>query len=171
MNGSLTLRATRRHDCCSGLFPLNYLIQIQHDSLLQKLYTRVSTAVIEELRHPRAPVAIASWLQHIPAWLEVRSATSKVGSLEDLDAGEREAIFLAEEMRASLLLIDEKQGRLAAKRRSISTIGTLGVLLAGGKKGLADPELLFQRLTDETTFRASPQIRERFLFYCKELAK
>ncbi len=74
-------------------------------------------------------------------------------------------------MRANLLLIDEKQGRLAAKRRSISTIGTLGVLLAGGKKGLADPELLFQRLIAETTFRASPQIKERFLFYCKELAK
>ena len=153
--------------------PLNYLIQIQHDSLLQELYTRVfvPTAVIEELRHPRAPVAIASWLQRIPTWLEVRSATSKVGSLEDLDAGEREAIFLAEEMRANLLLIDEKQGRLAAKRRSISTIGTLGVLLAGGKKSLADPELLFQRLIAETTFRASPQIKERFLFYCKELAK
>ena len=128
-------------------------------------------AVIEELRHPRAPVEIASWLQHIPAWLEVRAATSKVGILEDLDAGEREAIFLAEEMRASLLLIDEKQGRLEAKRRSISTIGTLGVLLAGAKKGLADPELLFQRLIAETTFRASPQVRERFLFYCKELAK
>lgn len=90
--------------------PLNYLIQIQHDSLLPELYIRVfvPTAVIEELRHPRAPVAIASWLQRIPAWLEVRSATSKVGILEDLDAGEREAIFLAEEMRASLLLIDEK---------------------------------------------------------------
>jgi predicted nucleic acid-binding protein len=153
--------------------PLNYLIQIQHDSLLRELYKRVfvPTAVIEELRHPRAPVAIASWLQHIPAWLEVRSVTSQVGSLENLDAGEREAILLAEEMHASLPLIDEKQGRLEAKRRSISTIGTLGVLLAGAKKGLADPELLFQRLITETTFRASPQIRERFLLYCKELAK
>lgn len=82
----------------------------------------------------------------------MRAATSKVGILEDLDAGEREAIFLAEEMRASLLLIDEKQGRLEAKRRSISTIGTLGVLLAGAKKGLADPELLFQRLIAELHF-------------------
>ena len=153
--------------------PLNYLIQIQSDSLLRELYKRVfvPTAVIEELRHPRAPVAIASWLQRIPDWLEVRSAISQVGNLENLDAGEREAIFLAEEMRASLLLIDEKQGRLEAKRRSLSTIGTLGVLLAGAKKGLADPEWLFQRLIAETTFRASPEIRERFLFYCKELAK
>lgn len=36
--------------------PLNYLIQIQCDSLLQELYKRVFVpmAVIEELRHPRA---------------------------------------------------------------------------------------------------------------------
>jgi predicted nucleic acid-binding protein len=153
--------------------PLNYLIQIQHDSLLPELYSRVfvPTAVIEELRHPRAPVAIASWLQSIPAWLEIRAVAPRVGGLEELDPGEREAIFLAEEMRATLLLIDEKQGRLEARHRSISTIGTLGVLLAASKKGLADPELLFQRLITETTFRASPQIKEKFLLYCKELSK
>jgi hypothetical protein len=49
--------------------------------------------------------------------------------------------------------------------------GTLGVLLAAGKNSLADPEFLFQRLIAETSFRASPQVRERFLLYCKELAK
>jgi predicted nucleic acid-binding protein len=78
--------------------PLNYLIQIQHDSLLPELYSRVfvPAAVIEELRHPRAPVAIASWLQRIPAWLEIRAVAPRVGDLEELDPGEREAIFLAQ---------------------------------------------------------------------------
>src|SRR5579862_1764201 len=153
--------------------PRNYLIQIQHDSLLPEWYSRVfvPAAVIEELRHPRAPVAIASWLQRIPAWLEIRAVAPRVGDLEELDPGEREAIFLAQEMRATLLLIDEKQRRLEARNRSISTIGTLGVLLAASKKGLADPEVLFQRLITETTFRASPQIKEKFLLYCKELSK
>lgn len=104
--------------------PLNYLIQMQSDSLLQQLYGHVfvPNAVIEELRHPRAPVAVASWLQNIPSWLEV--------------------IFLAEEMRANLLLIDEKQGRLAARRRSISTIGDARRVARGWKEQLGRSRVL-----------------------------
>jgi predicted nucleic acid-binding protein len=42
--------------------------------------------------------------------------------------GEREAIQLAEEQRASLPLIDERKGQSEAARRGLSTAGTLGVL-------------------------------------------
>jgi len=45
-----------------------------------------------------------------------------------LQIGEREAIRLAQEQRADLLLIDERRGRLEAKRRGLATTGTLGVL-------------------------------------------
>jgi len=83
-------------------------------------------------------------------------------ALEVLDPGEREAIQLAQEQRADLLLIDERRGRLEARRRGIATTGTLGVLLAAGRRGLIDAEAAFQRLIDETTFRATPQIRESF---------
>jgi hypothetical protein len=67
-----------------------------------------------------------------------------------LDPGERDAILLAEEVRADLLLIDERQGRLEARRRGITTTGTLGVLLAAGARGLVTAEYAFQRLLSET---------------------
>jgi predicted nucleic acid-binding protein len=113
--------------------PLNYLIQINCDTILPKLYERVfvPATVIEELRHTSAPLTVAAWLHQMPEWIDVRVVSGKQdAALEVLDPGEREAIQLAEEQHADLLLIDERHGRLEAKRRGIATTGTLGVLLA-----------------------------------------
>ena len=102
--------------------PLNYLIQIECDTLLPKLFGKVlvPAAVIEELRHAAAPAAVGSWLSQAPPWIEVREVTARADTtLELLDPGEREAIQLAQEIHADLLLIDERRGRLEAKRRAI----------------------------------------------------
>jgi predicted nucleic acid-binding protein len=125
--------------------------------------------VIEELCHPAAPSPVATWVKNIPGWIEVRAIASQPDSaLDALDAGEREAIQLAVEQLADLLLIDERTGRFEAKRRGIATTGTLGVLLAAGRRHLIDAEAVHQRLITETTFRASPDVRERFLRLCRE---
>jgi predicted nucleic acid-binding protein len=154
--------------------PLNYLIQIESEDLLEKLYGRVfvPSAVIEELAHPCAPAAIVSWLSRMPAWIEVRAvAIANATGLHRLHPGERAAIILSEEIHADLLLIDEKEGRTEAKRRGLLTIGTLGVLLAAGNKRLIDPQDAFRKLMADTTFRASTDITERFLSYCKKSSK
>lgn len=91
--------------------------------------------------------------------------------MEALDRGEREAIQLAEEQHANLLLIDERLGRSEAKRRGIPTTGTLGILLAGGKRCLIEPELAFQRLVEQTNFRATPELRESFRERCREFRR
>ena len=151
--------------------PLNYLIQLECENVLQKLFSRVlvPVAVIEELRHPAAPSPVATWVKNIPEWIEIRELISQPDpALEALDTGEREAIQLAEEQRADLLLIDERKGRFEAKRRGIATTGTLGVLLAAGRLHLIDAEAIYQRLVAETTFRASLDVRERFLRLCRE---
>jgi predicted nucleic acid-binding protein len=149
--------------------PLNYLIQVQADELLQKIFGRVLVppAVMQELRHPRAPESVAAWMLRIPSWIEVRAVTtSKDENLQVLGPGESEAILLAQETHANLLLIDERRGRLEARRRGITTTGTLGVLLAAGWRGFANPESLFQRLTSETSFRSTADVREIFLAAC-----
>jgi hypothetical protein len=88
--------------------------------------------------------------------------------LKTLDLGEREAIQLAQEQHANLLLIDERRGRLEARRRGISTTGTLGILLAGGQRRLISPESVFQRLIEETNFRVAPSVKERFEEECRK---
>jgi predicted nucleic acid-binding protein len=91
--------------------PLNYLIQIDYDGLLPKLYGHivVPASVMQELGHAAAPVAVHRWLAHVPVWIDVRlAAAAPDAELADLDLGEREAIQLAEEQHADLLLMSAK---------------------------------------------------------------
>jgi predicted nucleic acid-binding protein len=117
-----------------------------------------------ELGDSRAPLAIRQWLFHVPSWLEVKLlSAAPEPALAYLGPGEREAIQLCEELKADLLLIDERDGRLEAKRRGLLTTGTLGVLLAAGELGLIDTRKAYRRLIDETSFRVSAELEARFL--------
>jgi predicted nucleic acid-binding protein len=146
--------------------PLNYLIQINCDSLLPQLYGKIAvpSGVLQELGHPGAPAAVRIWMTRLPGWIEV-CLTSSIPNegLAFLDLGEREAIQLAEERQADLLLIDERKGRLEANRRGLRTTGTLGVLLSAGELKLIDPVEAYRRLLTETTFRTSAALETQFL--------
>src|SRR5882762_11758352 len=101
-------------------FLLSFFVFFFNDTATTEIYTLSL--------HDALPI-----LLNLPAWIEVHSvAFCKDAGLQNLDRGEREAIQLAEEQRARLLLIDERLGRSEAKRRGIATTGTLGILLAGG---------------------------------------
>jgi predicted nucleic acid-binding protein len=146
--------------------PLNYLIQIDCDTLLPRLYGRivVPSGVMRELGHVGAPAAVQAWLAQIPCWIDVRSTLSSPDAdLAFLGLGEREAIQLADEQHADLLLIDERKGRPEAKRRGLRTTGTLGVLLSARELGLIDAEAAYRRLLIETSFRTSAALEAQFL--------
>ena len=74
-----------------------------------------------------------------PSWLELHP-TLEFGNdpVEGLDEGESAAIALAEFLHADLLLIDERAGFRAAKKRGLCVTGTLGVLDLAAKRGLID---------------------------------
>lgn len=54
----------------------------------------------------------------------------------DLDAGEAEAIVLATEIGADLIIIDEKLGRFHAKHADLKVTGTVGVLIKAKNRGI-----------------------------------
>jgi len=146
--------------------PLNYLLQVSCESVLPALYKRivVPSAVLAELSHTDTPSVVSGWLLHLPAWIEVRRTSSPPDpTLAALDPGEREAIQVAQEQHAELLLIDERRGRMEAQRRGLATTGTLGVLLAAGQRGLIDAEAMYQQLLTTTNFRSTPELESRFL--------
>jgi predicted nucleic acid-binding protein len=72
-----------------------------------------------------------------------------------LHRGEREAILLAETLRADVLLIDEQIGRTIALSRSLPVSGTLGVLERADTMGLlSDLPLVLQQLKTSGFFVA-----------------
>jgi len=116
----------------SNTTPLRYFVAIGQDDLLGRLFDRVyiPTGVHEELTDPKTPEVVRRQILSLPAWLEIR-AVRKAHAAEfpvTLHRGEREAILLAETLRADVLLIDEQIGRTIAMNRSIPHSGTLGVL-------------------------------------------
>jgi predicted nucleic acid-binding protein len=141
--------------------PINYLVLLEHEALLPRLYTRIllPPAVIDELLDPEAPETVRRWAAHLPLWCEVRrpAALSPGEALEHLGAGEQEAMLLAVEQHADVLLIDEEDGRRAALARALSVTGTLGVLERAAERGLIDlPSTLTRLLT--TSFRVREEL-------------
>lgn len=128
--------------------PLNYLIRLGHPDVLREIYGRVLVprAVLIEMQHPEAPPEVRAWASAPPAWLEERHVQQiDVSLAEDLGDGEREAISLALEIHANLLLIDERAGRQEAEARQIEVAGTLAVLLEASMRGYVEfPETITQ---------------------------
>lgn len=149
----------------SDATPLNYLVEIGAVDVLHQLYGRViiPPAVREELNHAKTPKAVREWLSKSPAWLEVVAPSIiPPAALTELDAGEMEAITLALQSGADLLLIDERDGTAAARRLGLTTTGTLGVLDLAARRGLIDLRVMFARL-QETTFRAPTKLMAKLL--------
>ena len=86
-----------------------------------------------------------------------------------LDPGESEAIVVASEIHADLLLIDEASGREIARRMGIRLTGLLGVLLEAKRRGLV-PALAaeLERLQKATSFRIRPEVMQEVLRLAEE---
>ena len=82
----------------------------------------------------------------------------------ELDSGEAEAIALAVEIKAEILLIDERRARKVAQRLGIAVVGVLGVLLEAKKKGLI-PKVhpILDSLLEDAGFRIHPDLYQRIL--------
>jgi predicted nucleic acid-binding protein len=78
----------------------------------------------------------------------------KEEALKELDKGEREAIQLAEQLKADLIILDEKEGRAIAEHRKLPIIGIIGVLDEAARNNLlnftdAEPRKLVEYLIKE----------------------
>jgi predicted nucleic acid-binding protein len=88
--------------------------------------------------------------------------------LTQLDAGEAEAIALAEELLLDLL-IDEKAGRNIAQQLGVRVTGVIGVWLEAKTSSLI-PAVMphLERLQSELGFYIAPQLLEKIRRSCSE---
>jgi predicted nucleic acid-binding protein len=146
--------------------PINYLLLIGHIEILPSLFEKVimPSAVRDELTN--APALVRRWIADPPSWVAVRRSTGHrfddASFEQHLDAGEEDAIALAVELHADLLLMDDREGVIAARRKGLTVTGTLGVLGLAGQRGLLSLAEAFHALKG-TNFHYRQDIMDKLL--------
>lgn len=148
----------------SDTTPLRYLILIEQVQLLPELFGRVVTTpdVVDEMNQPESPERIKLWVASLPNWLEVRQPIGHLPGVSRLGRGEASAISLAMELKADVLLIDERDGTRVARAEGLFVTGTLGVLTTASKQGLVSLRSALDALA-KTNYRHSPQMFESLI--------
>jgi predicted nucleic acid-binding protein len=136
-----------------------YLIEIEEVHILETLFGQViiPEKVAEELQHPNTPHKVKDWMLAPPAWLGVKTAdiTLFVPQIK-LHRGEHEAIALALELQADRLLVDDRNGRIEAKRAGIFIFPTMAILELAAQRDLIDLPLVIDELR-KTSFHLPPE--------------
>ncbi len=126
----------------SNTTPLIALAWLERLDLLPALFGSVyiPQAVRDEIHHN--PEAIGATELSTASWLVVRPVANALAAalLQDqLDTGESEAIVLAHELHAGLLLMDERRGRRRAVQGGLTVTGTLGILVEARRRNMVGP--------------------------------
>lgn len=142
----------------SDTSPLHYLILCGAESILPSLFRQVviPPTVFRELQQPNTPPPVRQWAASLPTWVAVQ--TPKTVNLKlDVDAGELEAICLAQEIHADAVLMDDRAGRNAAIHCGLAVVGTIGLLEQAAARGLIELPTALARLR-QTNARLDPEL-------------
>jgi len=122
----------------SNTTPIISLLKLNRLEILKNLYNEViiPNAVYLEIENGKHK----EYYQDLSkiSWIRIQKIQDKL-SLKyflDLDAGEAEAIILATEIGADLIIIDEKLGRFHAKHAELNVTGTIGILMKAKNIGI-----------------------------------
>jgi len=150
----------------SDTSPITNLAAIGQLDLLRQLYKTIiiPQAVYDEMVAVNKVVPGAVEVQSL-SWIQtktvadVQRVTDIQTSQNNIDLGEAEAIILALELKANLLLMDERRGRALATNYGLNVTGLLGVLLQAKQNGFIPMvKPLIDRLIGELDFRVSSQL-------------
>src|SRR5205814_546963 len=97
--------------------PLHYLILVDSADMLQSLFDPVliPLAVRHELSHSNTPEKVKAWISQPKPWLRFEVVLSPQ-PISGLHQGEIEAIQLALQSKADGVLMDDMDGRTAARQ-------------------------------------------------------
>jgi len=158
----------------SNASPLISLARIGRLNLLQQLYGEliIPEAVWNEIVIEGSGKPGADEVKEAP-WIKKQAIKNKQLAhvlRQERDAGESEAIALALESEAELLLMDERLGRQTANYLGIHCIGLIGVLIEAKRKGFIEQvKPLLDALQNLAGFRISPSLYSRILQDEKEI--
>ncbi|MDY7015308.1 MAG: DUF3368 domain-containing protein [Cyanobacteriota bacterium] len=157
----------------SDTSPITSLPAVGQLHLLQQLYNSIiiPQAVYDEMTSLDYPVPGAVEVQTLP-WIQTRQVTNLVLVRQfqtELDEGESEAIALALELQADLLVIDEYPARKVASRLGLNIVGVLGVFLNAKRRSLIPTvKPVMDDLIVQANFRIGEQLYADILQFAGE---
>jgi predicted nucleic acid-binding protein len=150
----------------SDASPLLNLAIIGQLNLLSKLYGKVVVppAVYDEATVSGMPgtgeVRTAPWI----VIKQVENQPLVTAIRLQIDRGEAEAIALATEIQADLLLVDERKARAVANRFNLRFTGLMGILIEAKQKGhIPAIKPVIDRLRTEANFWISEPLYKQVL--------
>jgi hypothetical protein len=121
---------------------------------------------------PLIPPAVArEFGRPLPDWIEVRTLSQPVGPLilgASLGQGESEALALALEIKADLILLDDRAARRLAVALHLPLMGTLGLLLRAKSAGLIPALRPRMEALRGLPFHIAPRLYEAVLKTARE---
>ena len=140
----------------SDASPLIAWLGIGQVDLLRKMYQRVLiTDVVRGEIHA-----------DLPAWIEVSTdyeAQQYQLLLLELDAGEASAIALALKQAGSRIMLDERKGRIVAKRLNLKVTGTVGLIVKAKEAGLISSRKAVLAQLEKHGFWLSERLKQQIL--------
>ena len=159
----------------SNTSPLLNLAIIGQLDLLREQFGEVTipVAVLQELRVDEALPGSSALRQALEdGWIRVQQVEDRdlVHLLQRaLDDGEAEAIALAAQTKAAWLLLDERDGRLAAKTLGLHVTGVLGILLRAQRDGdVPSLRKVMEKLQAQAGFHIASALFEELLISVDE---
>jgi uncharacterized protein len=139
--------------------PLSALVAINKLELLQKIYGKV--IIPEAVKKELELLGELGKTILTCEWIEVIKTNPRTDILPTgiLDIGETEAIWLAKELNADWLIIDELKGRKIARSLGLPIVGVLGILIRAKQEGYLDSlKNVIEELQAKSNFRIHPNL-------------
>lgn len=152
--------------------PIIYLSAINQISILKKLFQKVfipDAVKREVLSGGKDSFGVREIKSE--KWIKTRTIKNKVAKkylLTDIDDGEAEVIILAEELKASTIIMDDRLGKKIAKLRDFNVFGTLRILAVAKEKGLITEIKPLIKKLKEVGFWISDDVYRAILKQAKE---
>ncbi|WP_086930122.1 DUF3368 domain-containing protein [Agarilytica rhodophyticola] len=152
---------------------ITYLSKIGAITLLKSLFKQIyiPMAVYKELTDPgdanpgSQEVKTLSWIK-VEIVPEFEKISARFG--RKLDPGERQAIGMALQKKADLLIIDERKGRLEAESLGIPITGMIGILLKAKEKKIIPTIKPYLNKLRLTNFKMGPSLYNKALMLAGE---
>jgi predicted nucleic acid-binding protein len=144
----------------SDASPLNVLVRLGQSGVLEALFKSVviPASVAEELSRSATPKPVRDWITNPPRWVSIRVPSVVEPAAPLRHRGERDAMQLAQELKADAILLDEDKPRAQAAKLGLRVIGTIGILEQSANQGLIDDLKLVHEKLRKTDFYISDKI-------------